>query len=919
MPGKGALAPVVENSPTSNISLLKAHKVLPKKRISVTGPGPAQTTIKVVKRSGVELQGYSSSERIHSWIPSPSNAHEVPDNVLPLTPPSNSTEDVNRVRSDDRPTKAHARTSSHTTSSGLTTPVVRRSPPTPETTPPKVVQTTLDFLDSSTSHLPSTRAESFETARENISSDDEETHRLDSPLLNVSRQKWLKHAHHSGLKEIGLGLGLESEDGEGTPTAMAPKYSLKDDALISFDGAWNDATPELDAVKGGADLSYRSELKKRHRKRPRISDQLLETPLVDASSVHTPPSRSLSLRERVDQSREALTHSSTEDFAEQVNWPLKEDGFNIDEALREVDNRRLSQMSGTSAVVEAMVFNTPPQRRRTLRHSAKFDDLTSATTQEKRRTLNLDDHGHRRLLRHSKYPNVSAREPSVSDARGGGDPRSSGKGYDVIPVIVISSLQPSSPRPRPLRRMKPLTDLKLQSLRPTTAPEDAVGYFDLPRHERRTISAYIQNTPLQPEKRIIREAPPSNLSATSPPSAPATREISRTTSHTSNGIDSISPPTRQLSELGLPSTGIPDTGRTSPDQESNGGWSGLRPRSSLVTPFSLRSARSSTPGTLEVNEATAISIYPHTNKSILVVQHAPRRDSQAGESSAIIAANARFAIPAGSAQQPVIHQPRELTDSPLQNPRSPPQPPDFKIIPPTPANATDVSSLDRTNANTETPKGRFSAPLSRVRRALSARRYSDNFVAPFARTLSRRSDTARRASTGIDPNRNLHPLWRPRAFWDDNQSDSDSEFGNDGVLQGNSLGLTADDGCKSFEAPKRRASLSQRLSSLRSSRRRSDIYAPDSVENNTMIRPISASKRRSRRFSWGLDGSNDSYEFQPVEDEERGVGGVPRLGYQVQFVGFKTLAGRVKERREEARREKVREKLRGSVHVLRGV
>ncbi len=39
----------------------------------------------------------------------------------------------------------------------------------------------------------------------------------------------------------------------------------------------------------------------------------------------------------------------------------------------------------------------------------------------------------------------------------------------------------------------------------------------------------------------------------------------------------------------------------------------------------------------------------------------------------------------------------------------------------------------------------------------------------------------------------------------------------------------------------------------------------------------------------------------------------------MQFVGFKGLAEKVKERREKARREKVREKLRGSIDILRGV
>ena len=350
-------------------------------------------------------------------------------------------------------------------------------------------------------------------------------------------------------------------------------------------------------------------------------------------------------------------------------------------------------------------------------------------------------------------------------------------------------------------------------------------------------------------------------------------------------------------------------------------WSALRPRSTQVTPFSLRSAHSSTPGTLEVNEATAISIYPHTNKSILVVQQLPRRDSEPPEHSAVVASNASFAMP-GPHAPAVIHQARarHLLDSPLRNPRQPPQPPDFKIIPPTPVpNLSPTKDDERTSRQSvasNSAMNRFSRPITIVKRALSARRYSETFVTPLTRGLSRRTTVVtRRASVASDTDNKLHPFWRPRGFWDDlSDSDSDSEFGNSGFLVGNSLGMPSAHTTTKITAqqsPRRSASLTQRLSNAmtfprRNARRRNSLNAD--------------THRIYRRTSYETDNeANRSYEFiQSQADPALGrhQTAMPRLGYQVHFVGLKGLAERMekrKERRGEEKRERVREKLRGSI------
>ncbi|KAI4182259.1 MAG: hypothetical protein L6R41_006087 [Letrouitia leprolyta] len=945
MPGKET---TISMGPVTQHSLFKAHKVLPKRRVVSSDVEPISATIPRARNHDLEYEGYSSSERIRSWIPEPSSIQKVPDNSLPLTPPLNAAEKVNGI--------IHSEcwlnclngdyTSTHTASSGITTPILKRSPPTPETTPPKVDYHTHMSHEASDLRLPSTHTESFETARENQTSD-EDIDQPNSPSLRPARQKWLQRAGHAKPKSIGLGLGLELEDVETTPTELIAKPLSKKEELISFDGVWHGSTPEMEAVRGGADLAYRSELKKRLPKRSNISHQLLETPLVGEANTPSSVTHSLSLRQRVHRDRQTPPRASTEEVAERIRWPFQDDHLENGRKFRENDDRRFSQISATSTTVEAAIYSTPPSRRKTLRHSSKFTDLNSANLKSKGEHQRLDNQSHRRLLRNLRSPNGGQGTSFVTSIHDTDNIIPPVRKQDIMPVIVFpqraSSLGPKFPYIRSLRRIKPLTFVQSQSPRPTTAPEDTVGYFDLQQRNRRTVSAHVSTSSPTEEKKTVQKAPAATISPDASSSINGTKSTSAANLNGSAGRDSISPPTMRQSQNGYHSTETTNAGIASPEEGCNGDWSALRPRSSLVTPFSLRSARSSTPGTLEVNEATAISIYPHTNKSILVVQHASQRCSRPAGHSAVIASNAKFAIPAGSVQPPVIHEPRQLLDSPLQNPRSPPEPPDFKIIPPTPANLTDVSSPDRQKLPpSEQPlKRRLS---TRVKQAFSNRRYSDAFVAPITRpfSLARRSTItgARRASTGIDLERNLHPSWRPRAFWDSkgDESDSDSDFGNDGFLVGNSLGMPTE-GVKTFNPPKRRASLSRKLGSLRLPRHRRIVSEPrsltDKFYDDGIIPDPTPPRRSDSNRNMGLrhkttkfyrrgKHDNASYEFIQPGYAQEGTGnggdhGVPRLGYQVQFVPFRGLADKMKEKREEARREKVRQKLKGSIDVLRGV
>lgn len=910
----------MEASQSPHFGSLKGHKTFPRRNhvASETTPTRSLTQEHRIRHKSDQI-AYSSAERIKAWIPEASPFHVVPVVGKPLTPPINFRDDFQSWIDD---AALRARGFRHTQRSDIpgTTPLVQQSPPTPETTPPRKIHRTQGGVSRPSARNTSSESqtESFTTAKENQSSEDE-GHQTDSPSLRPARQKWLRTTGISRHKDVGLGLELESEDEESTAKETTPRPSPKHENFVTFDGAWGaEVDDALDRVSQGRRSSAKPDpesqpimSRKRPYKRPRILSQPPQDSPTLGVEVNAPPTRSRSLRERVEESRRSPPNASTERFAEQINWPLKDDVFDLDAEMQGMNDKRMSQASTTSTIVEAMVINSPPRRRQTLRHTSKMLDLNSldSPTQHPNRISTLpNDISTRRRLRKSKSPEQELRKSHASDTpESNAAPSVAKTALVVVNPDRLCSLQSSTSGSKRLSRTFSLTS-KHQSSRPTTAPEEAVGYFDIPqRRDRRTVSVVIHSaTPFKPESRIGDAQPRSLPLEGSPSSVPMSNEMSTTTSATSGGLMTHyapqTPADQQQPTLNL--IDVQDAQTLSLSGPSTGEWSAmLRPSSTLRTPFSLRSAHSSTPGTLEVNEATAISIYPHTNKSILVIQEmAGSSDpSHPREHSAIIAGHANVALP--GPVTPVIHHespPRELL-SPLKNPRDPPQPPDFKIIPPTPANA----SVTRSPPKTPTRTNRFSAPITSIKRALSARRpRSDSIVTPFARTFSLRSTAgtpSRRAQTSEDRDSKLHPFWQPRAFWDGvDGSDSESEFGNTGYL---STSRMLSHSSSAAGPPRRTMSLTRRLT-------------------GSLRLPHPARRQQRQSIASEFDQPHYEYEFarpNGYEGEESKRERVPRQGYQVQFVGFRGLAYKLERRREvkeEGKREERRKWLRGRIGLV---
>ena len=861
MPGKD-LGVAVDALPPLHLGSLKGHKILPRRRIISDDADygrPIRQERRMRHRS--EQISYNSSERIKSWIPETSPIRVIPVVGKPLTPPINFRDDF-QSWINDVALRGLNSTRTRTGDSPGTSSLAQQSPPTPEKTPPKNHRSQNAASRLSTDDTSDSRTDSFKTAQENQSSDDE-SQPPNSPSHHPAREKWLRAAGLSKQRDVGLGLGLESGHEGPTPRKMTPKHVAKQRDFVSFDGTWE--TSDEDRQEGGSQEDHSSATSvpydRRSYRRSRIAEPtILDSPTLGQDSELS--LKSLSLRERVDKSRHSPPTASTEKFADQTHRPLKEDYFDLDTELRDMNTKRLSQVSTTSTVVEAMVIQSPPRRRQTLRHTIKMEDMNSSTPPplSNRNSLNSNEHSSlRRRLRRSGSPDQGLRKSYASTDT----PESVGSNpskarYDLAPTTALpdrlSSVQPSASGSKRISRTFSL-NLRQQSSRPTTAPEESVGYFDVPpRRDRRTMSVVIHppkpsKSEGKPEIEVERPA----LAQLSSPSVPTSSEVSRTTSVTSTGIGAQhDPPTPvdQPHHARLYLSDPPDEHNLSVDRNM-GEWSAIRPRSTLVTPFSLRSAHSSTPGTLEVNEATAISIYPHTNKSILVIQQmAGGSDSSPREQSAIIAGNAAIALP-GSITPIVHHQspPREILNSPLQNPRDapqppqPPEPPDLRVIAPTPANGRP-SSEEATPPvpSTPTTTNRFSAPITSIKRAFSVRRHSESLISPFTRSFSLlgTAGSPRRRRTmadGPEPESKLHPFWRPRAFWEDvDDSDSDEEFGNTGFLTGSRRPSQS----IKETTPRRTMSLTRRL--------RGSLRLPHS-------------KKRLRRFSLSSEMNDDLYEF----------------------------------------------------------
>ena len=283
--------------------------------------------------------------------------------------------------------------------SGLSTPVNQRSPPTPDLTPPNTRDKGLQPPRPAMAQFPSSRAESFVTAREDPALSSSHASQLSLPLAESAvGHTWLTATRRMRLGEVGLD-GAESEhdddfdendDGQTTPTRQKSHPIMRhqdSDATISrkkslqeFDHD-NHADTDTDNTNFMRNVTIRKKRRKpdfrddvdrqpqSQQQQPNGQPLTDETPQMQGHVKGVQPNKKISdanLPPIVDYHQQQ--HHHHHHHHPPAEWPVAINDM-LYKAIRDEKSKRLSGVSQTSTTVEAFVIPGPQHRKRTLRHA----------------------------------------------------------------------------------------------------------------------------------------------------------------------------------------------------------------------------------------------------------------------------------------------------------------------------------------------------------------------------------------------------------------------------------------------------------------------------------------------------------------------------------------------------------------------
>ncbi|KLU86484.1 hypothetical protein MAPG_05496 [Magnaporthiopsis poae ATCC 64411] len=471
-----------------------------------------------------------------------------------------------------------------------------------------------------------------------------------------------------------------------------------------------------------------------------------------------------------------------------------------------------------------------PERRSSLKSESRTPSLRSTRSSRRSQSvgsaplLSQMPKG-KDLAPYFDRPSRRGRAMSESDGSQPGDERT----MDYPPIVPRRTSSLSAPTSRNTSRAGSLTAENLRDLQAFQAQTQTQPPRQRPHEPGRDVST---SQPIDradpPAKAQAKPAPPTVESTDIPvPAGPEVRV------EPAPSVESVDEATRMhpMHKVSIDHHGDPLFGRRLSAQH---------------TPFSQHSVDTNATSHAEVSEAMAVNIYPHQNTSVLMVNHSnkPSLSSSSTSSTAKEIQPQEFlafddapeppaklapattgkpiirtvdmdaaAVPA-TPPQPIFSM--DDVDSPLRNPRAPPeppsrlQPPAIEFIPATPSGLTPAQEKQAQLGNfyealTERPPARR---MSLVRRALSLRQSPSHGPTPprssssgfISRALSlsrgsslRRDHSRQRAassgrnkpsSKAMGPNdepadeTRLHPFWRP-AYAPDSDSESDSDGGAD--------------------------------------------------------------------------------------------------------------------------------------------
>lgn len=587
---------------------------------------------------------------------------------------------------------------------------------TPDVTPPRSTSTNRPDVNQVGQSLSSSRAESFRTARETFQSDE------DTDASYLSSRSLLQSRKNAGQRTPRDPYSVETSDSRDATN----QPSIFD----SLDGRWSTSESHTGTVVT-----------------PTQSRQNAAPTTVTSSRDHR-------LRDRVRDAQDTTPSAPVEKFGEEIGWPPAE---NSSSPPANPDPRRLSGVS--TSTVEAIIIDSPSPAKRALRHTEKRLSLRSASSpisRSQRTSLASNSDSQRRLVHKAaritdqdRGSITSAFSNSASSTLG-----TVGSNVDVVPVVVIPERGSSLRGSKENSRSQSISCSQRSSQR-TTAPRSRANSLDRPRQRSRTVSASRTDSKGRAFSQPI--IPPRSSSL----SAPTSRNNSRAASLTTESLKRYTMTTEPEQHQGKPDMCENDVlapGNDRPGTQISHSIGGeymgeLQPPS---LPFAQGSIHSLSPGPVEISEATMVTIFPHNNRSLLVVNQHMLPGSSVQDVRRV-----NFDHP----HTPEMSSQAFLdVDSPLRNPRPPPKPPVSKALPPTPDDLAEESG------NGLGPNRSFSHRFGSMRRALSARSRADSFNS--GRRSFSTSATSRKSVKDIDSR--LHSFWRPRRFWDDVAEGSNS-------------------------------------------------------------------------------------------------------------------------------------------------
>lgn len=721
------------------------------------------------------------------------------------------------------------------------TPPNQRSPPTPDVTPPQpatrpgMLRPTMSERAGSRT---TTASGSFRTAREEAFSSEEDEKKSAGTKTSLSTVRKVPENRGTPRAPVlnGLGLALAS---------LSPpedsNTSRSGEGFSTFDGDWSSVS---EVEQEWDDNLLRMVTIK---KRPQVLDTarpISQAAIVVEPDMVSPTQATKAVRHMPLHKKPDTTSTRGISNRGALSTATSSTGTSISSDARRTSV--ISTKSTISTVVEAVLVDGPPQRQRTLRHVRKQGTLRGPVDASPSSTVNsLKSEAFPRESRPRTRPQDGKHDSYISNTTG--HSISSGKARREvwknggIPVIIVPdrrSSNKSQSREPSLRSHSSKRSNQTPSV--NSIPLDVSSVKDakevgpvFPRQSRRS-RAYSESD--GSDQRTI-DFPPVVPARSSSLSAPTSRNTSqagsRASSLTAESIkmhnalqesllkkpqDKPQVPVVRLPEDATvrPFIAIEPDKDESQRRSSSDRYSGfllVKSYGSLKTPFSLASME--TNGTaLEVSEALAVQMYPHQNSSVLMVDHSAKPSESSIETHnepepREMPAKPKIKLIDPSGGGPVTPpQPQfslDDVDSPLRNPRAPPEPPShppaINLIPATPSGMTPANEkMVQLGNYFEVARQKPGRRPSIVRRALSRRRRHSIDYPPttprapgfLTRTfsLSRHIRSGQRSSSRDrgygdmeressypSPEENpaeedkLHPFWRPLWSSEDDECD----------------------------------------------------------------------------------------------------------------------------------------------------